>query len=138
MRSLTAALRAATAVALVAVPALSVPARAAGGETMVCTLTYDSTAGPSDGRGTCTAVGTFTGTVLLAFHTSNGCPLSTAAGSAIASSGSGALAFSFSWTRVGTTGVATTGPSQQGAGTITFSSPCPANGETAVFSGGGA
>jgi hypothetical protein len=123
---------------VLALAASAVPAHASGGHvTMRCTLSYSTLIGTGPGNGNCTATGVVNGTVVanapasLSFTASNTCPLQSAAGT---EAGPGALTFTFQWQRVGTSGTVTSTGGINGAGSVEFSSPCPANGETAVFS----
>ncbi|HWL34808.1 MAG TPA: hypothetical protein VNQ77_01315 [Frankiaceae bacterium] len=93
-------------------------------DAMTCTLRYDNggLAGITQGRGTCG------NGYLLAFTASNACPQQSVQGTAT----NGFVSFSFTWQRVGTTGAVTTNGDTNGAGVLTFSSPCPAQNETMV------
>ena len=122
-----------------ALTAFATPARAAGHVTMRCTLTYSTLIGSGTGNGTCTATGAVNGHVLngtafqLAFNANNTCPTQSVAGSGFG----GGVSLSFQWLRTGTIGAVTSGGDVNGGGSVEFSSPCPANGETAVFSTSG-
>ena len=106
-------------------PVLAPAPPASAAAAWLCTFNYDSEAGTSDGTGRCTT-GTG-GVVQMVFTAENSCPSQSGAG---AMSGGPGIT-QFSWKRVGAVGVITT--IRGSAGTMAFSSTCPADGETAVL-----
>jgi hypothetical protein len=108
-----------------ALPVVAPAAPASAAAVWLCTFSYDSVTGTSDGSGLCTTGSG--GVIQMIFTAENSCPNQTGQGAM--SGGPGVT--QFSWKRVGNAGVMTT--IRGTVGTMAFSAACPADGETAVL-----